>query len=228
MTHQFIEEKTTEYNNFKKRFEELKEERENLYKEQRIKTAEYEKARDELSKVSKELSHDQEFMDNLMISYVNKKDLKTVLISTGITYGTVTLFALISLIALNINIQDIGHFINTFIVLPSSVSIIPAMLSSLTSNKRREKYAREFYELEETQKIQEKVNEKKEIKKDKQKVHDEKRTDMKSGRYHIEQVEYKMQSVRHTMDKIKTEIVEAICNEEYPSQESQMILNKRR
>lgn len=228
MTKQFIEEKTNEYNNYKKRLEELKEEVENLYKEQRIKTAEYEKARNELAKVVNDLSHDQEFMDNLMVNYVNKTDLKNVLKSIGITYGAVSLFALISLLSLNINIQDIGHFVNSFIVLPGSVSIIPAVVSSLTSDKRREKYTRKFHELEETKKIQEKIDEKQEVKKNKQKVHDEKRDDMKSGRYHIEQVEYKIQSVRHAMDKIKTEIVEVICNEEYPSQESQMILSKRR
>lgn len=207
---QFISEKTKEYREYENKLNERNNELASLYEENRIKSKEYEIAKANLEEIKKEIVHDQNFLDDMMIRYVNKKEIKYVFSLFGKTFGAVALICLLLSLTGVINILSISDLVTYFFCAPGIMGTCGIMVASFFSNKKRAKFTRDFHNLDESIKLHEIIEKKIEDSKQKKLIFEEKKTAFKESKSQISQIEFKISSLKYAMDKIKTSIFETI------------------
>lgn len=225
---EFIDMQSEEYRNFENRLNELKNEAELLYEEKQIKCREYEKAKEELDSLIREINHDQEFLDNSMVRYVNKKEIRYVFTTLAKSYGVFFALNLVLTLAGVIEILNISDLLTYFFCAPGLMGTTLIVVSSFFLYKKREQLTKEFHNLDESVKLHEIIDRKKEEAKEKKRIFEEKKTAFRDVKNQTKQIEFKIGSVKHAMDQIKTNIFETIYSNDDVIYTSDMILQRKK
>lgn len=224
---QFISEKKEEYRELEKKLNERNEELSLLIKDNQAKCSEYETAKEELEELNKEIQHDQNFLDDMMVRYVNRKEIKYVFSSLGKGFA---IFAGINLLLTFIGvikILSISDLVTYFFCAPGLVGSCGIMVASFFSNKKREQFTRDFHKLDESIRLHEIIEKKTEEAKQKKHVFEEKKTAFRDSKNQVSQIEFKISSLNFAMDKIKTSIFETIYSSDEVTYTSDQSLKRK-
>lgn len=225
---QFIEQKQTEYHEFSSKINLLENELAVLRVEKNKKQEEYEEAKSQFDGANRVYSINRHNFDTSKVEYVNKAEIRHVFLTLFKSFGV---FSVISIIATLCGVVDIVSFkdiLTYFLCTPLLGGSVFLIISSFFSDKTRSKFLKKFYNLEESKKILDDIEENKRILNEKKIIFEEKKKALKDCKYHIEQLEYKVKCNKYEMDKIKSSIFDVICYVEEDEMESGISLNLKK
>lgn len=225
---QFIEQKQNEYHEFSLKNNLLENELAVLKIERDKKQEEYEEAKSELDSAKKIYSTNRCNFDNSKVEYVNKAEIRHVFLTLFKSFGVFSVISLISTLAGAIDILSFKDVLNYFLCTPLLGGSLSVIVANFFSDKTRRKFLNKFYNLEDSKKLLDDIEENKKVFSEKNIVFEEKKKALKECKYHIEQLEYRIRSNKCEMDNIKSSIFDVICSVDEDKIESDFVLNLKK
>ncbi len=225
---QFIEQKQNEYHEFSLKNNLLENELAVLKIERDKKQEEYEEAKSQLDSAKKIYSINRCNFDNSKVEYVNKAEIRHVFLTLFKSFGVFSVISLIATLAGAIDILSFKDVLNYFLCTPLFGGSLSVIIANFFSDKTRSKFLKKFYNLEDSKKLLDDIEENKKVFSEKNIVFEEKKKALKECKYHIEQLEYRIRSNKCEMDNIKSSIFDVICSVDEDKIESDFVLNLKK
>lgn len=225
---QFIEQKQNEYHEFSLKNNLLENELAVLKIERDKKQEEYEEAKSQLDSAYKIYSINRCNFDNSKVEYVNKAEIKYIFLIILKVFGILNAVSLGATLAGVIDILSFKDVLNYFLCTPLLGGSLSVIVANFFSDKTRRKFLKKFYNLEDSKKLLDDIEENKKVFSEKNIAFEEKKKALKECKYHIEQLEYRIRSNKCEMDNIKSSIFDVICAKDEDKIESSMSLNLKK